>query len=643
MNYGKIFRTTIELISKVDKVLKQAISFALVDVEGNICYKYDVQTGEYKEYAFDNRKKMSAEWKYQVNAVTESMKSGKTELIYPEQHETAQLKKCYSIACPVKNGESCIGFFCGLMKDKFDAQYGKEIFTAYAKFFEATVQKEIVLEAEHLKNELLQAVLQAIPYGCVIINEEGSVLYANEEAKKYANVSGSEFFGTKMLDTVQDNDLINDVIKAGRSIRDEAVFLKKKREGKELRQAIRTAVPVFNEEGKIIAAVDLIRDMKSVKELVNRITDNKAYYTFDDLIYTGKSMENVIRQAKSIAWNAHPVLIESESGTGKELLAQAIHNGSPRRDGPFVVLDCSAITKELAESEMFGYAPGAFTGAEKGGKIGKVELANEGTLFLDEIGELPLMLQVKLLRFLQSKTFTRVGATTPTKANVRIIAATNRNLLKEIERNNFRLDLYYRLNVFTLSMPPLRERKEDIPTLVDFFIHKYYKEFNKGKIEIAQDALQEMVDYSWPGNVRELENLMIRAMALCDEKIETEHLSFVKTMEKRDKDISPKKLKPAGREKKHITKAEIELALETANYNVSKAAEMLGFSRQTVYNYMKDMEICMPEKREMQDPLWKGKIQEALATAGSNKTEAAKLLGISRKTLYLKMKELEIE
>ncbi len=243
------------------------------------------------------------------------------------------------------------------------------------------------------------------------------------------------------------------------------------------------------------------------------VDSRERIYKLDDMVASSPAMLKIFQLIQRVAPSPSSVLITGESGTGKELVAKAIHNLSDRKDKPFVVVNCGGIPETLLESELFGHKKGAFTGADRD-KVGLFTLADNGTIFLDEIGELPLTLQVKLLRVVQQRSFTPVGATTPVNVDCRIIAATNRNLEKEVMEGNFREDLFYRLNVIHIRMPPLRERKEDIPLLVQYFLDKYAKLHNKKVQGISSFALQALMEYPFPGNVRELENIIERCVAL---------------------------------------------------------------------------------------------------------------------------------
>ena len=268
------------------------------------------------------------------------------------------------------------------------------------------------------------------------------------------------------------------------------------------------------------------------------------------ILLESPQMQNIYSQVSKVAKNNTSVLITGESGTGKEIIAKQIHDLSSYSDGAFIIVNCSAIPESLLESELFGYTKGAFTGADPKGKIGFFEKANNGTIFLDEIGEMPLQIQVKILRVLQDKKITPIGSRTEKQINVRIIAATNKNLEEEVEKRNFRQDLFYRLSVFPIDIPPLRERKKDIKTLVEFFIKKYYISFQKEQKEISADVYQHFLEYSWPGNIRELKNTIEYCMNMIEENEKTIDLKHLppKFLGNKEKDEKIKTLKELEKE-----------------------------------------------------------------------------------------------
>jgi len=296
---------------------------------------------------------------------------------------------------------------------------------------------------------------------------------------------------------------------------------------------------------------------------------------YDEIIGKSDAMQKIYDLISQVAPTNSTVLITGESGTGKELIAQAIHGNSQRCYMPFIAVSCGALPDSLLESELFGYERGAFTGAEHT-KMGRFEMADKGTLFLDEIGDISLKTQVDLLRVLQRKEFSRLGGQEEIKVDVRILAATNRDLKKAISENKFREDLFYRLNVISIHVPPLRERKDDIPLLVKVFIRRYCLEMNKELVKIASSALKLLMDYDWPGNVRELENVIERALVIGRGKeIVTEDLPFSR------KQLGPETMPNSL---KLMEKMHIKRILEETDWNISKSARLLEIDRQTLYN-----------------------------------------------------------
>ncbi|MCF8373005.1 MAG: sigma-54 dependent transcriptional regulator [Bacteroidales bacterium] len=329
-------------------------------------------------------------------------------------------------------------------------------------------------------------------------------------------------------------------------------------------------------------AVEKAKLKKRILELENKLGTR---YSFDRIIAKSSILKKTISLAEKVAPTDSTVLIEGETGTGKELFAQSIHNASTRKNKPFVAVNCSAFPKELLESEIFGHKRGAFTGANLD-KKGLFEEANEGTLFLDEIGEMHFDLQAKLLRVLEEQSFTKIGDTKPTKVNVRIIAATNRDLLKEIQNEKFRNDLYYRISVFKISIPSLRERKEDIPYLVNSFIEYYNVKINKRILKITEEFLEKVKTYSWPGNTRELKNVIERAVILSENGTITKDHLPVEVLFPNNISIGNNLDTIEEIEKMHIQKM-----LRFTNGNKTRAAQKLGIGVPTLYRKLDQYKI----------------------------------------------------
>jgi len=338
-----------------------------------------------------------------------------------------------------------------------------------------------------------------------------------------------------------------------------------------------------NDNDRIIPLLHQAADkVKSQRKAAVKFKD-KGTYSFEDIIGHSPAIREAVLLAGKIAGTDANVLLLGETGTGKEVFANAIHSGSRRSAKPFVAINCSAFNKELLEAELFGHKPGAYTGATRD-KKGLIELANEGTLLLDEIGELNIDVQSKLLRVIENREFIKLGDIRTTRVDVRIIAATNRELAKMVENGGFREDLYYRLNVFAIPLPPLRDRLEDLPELAEHFLLYIGKKENKPGLYLSKEAMKLLKLHAWKGNIRELRNVLERATIITDEKeILPEHLPF--EIQNQDKTNQPN-LTLAGVEKKHIEKV-----LQYRQGNKTKAAESLGIGLTTLYRKMEEYHI----------------------------------------------------
>jgi len=348
---------------------------------------------------------------------------------------------------------------------------------------------------------------------------------------------------------------------------------------------------------KIIGMVVTMSNEKEEKDIKDT---TGAFLTFNDIIGESAAIVNVITNSKIISNSPSTVLIQGESGTGKEVLAQAMHNYSLRRSNKFVAINCGAIPANIIESELFGYEDGTFTGGKKGGKPGKFEIANGGTLFLDEIGEMPLDMQVNLLRVLQDGRITRLGGNKEIHIDVRVIAATNKNLKKEIKRGTFREDLYYRLCVIPITLPPLRERKGDVEKLIEYFFRIKSFKLNKQMLDIKEDLYDSLLSYDWPGNIRQLENYIENIVNLDgnlsfdlwedgdEQRNEVIHKEIIEVSYFEKCEIKKDNFKLEGLESKTI-----EDAIKSYNHNMTKVAKALGISRNTLYLKIKKYKIEM--------------------------------------------------
>jgi transcriptional regulator with PAS, ATPase and Fis domain len=359
--------------------------------------------------------------------------------------------------------------------------------------------------------------------------------------------------------------------------------------------------------GKLRGSVAVIRDLTEINRLLNELDQAKAIirnleakYTFDDIRGKSPIIQNAIEKARMAAATPATVILRGESGTGKELFAHAIHNASNRKYNRFIRVNCAAIAESLLESELFGYEEGAFTGASKGGKQGLFEQANGGTLFLDEIGEVNMSTQAKLLRVLQEKEITRVGGSTTIPVDVRILSATNLDLERAVKEGAFRQDLYYRLNVVPISIPPLRERKEDLDELLGYLVSKYNQEYGRSVESISPKAMLMIRAYDWPGNIRELENFIGRTMInmkMAETVVRPEHLPNLEEMKQTKEQVLLEAydgLLPSLSLKSvtdHVEKTHIERVLALNEGNREQTARDLGISLRSLYYKMKKNHI----------------------------------------------------
>jgi len=441
----------------------------------------------------------------------------------------------------------------------------------------------------HLKIGLDRAnqaiILNCVADGVFTVDENKKICFFNKAAEKITGFSQKEALGLPCRDVFRTgicstNCTIDTVKKSGQNIIDRPIKILN-REGKAVMVSISAAV-LKDEEGNIIGGVETFRDLTIEEELKKTI---KKSYTFQDIISRHTKMHELFAILPDIAVSDASVLLEGESGTGKELFAHALHNLSSRKNKPFIAVNCGALPDTLLESELFGYKKGAFTDAKKD-KPGRFDLARGGTLFLDEIGDISQALQIKLLRVLQMKVYEPLGATQSVHADVRIIAATNKRLLDKLKNGSFREDLYYRLNVIRLELPPLRERRSDIPLLADFFRQRQNTETGKNIKEIDEDVINTLMNYDYPGNVRELENIIQHAFVLCKNTTIKKNNLPKKIITYPSHEIEKKSLSLIELEKKAINKA-----LLNTNGNHLKAAKELGINPSTLYRKLKRYDI----------------------------------------------------
>lgn len=444
-----------------------------------------------------------------------------------------------------------------------------------------------------------ESILNNIHHGVVITDERGKIIFFSDTYGKFLGLNPAEVIGKHCTEVIE-NTRMHLVaqsrvaeINHSQRIKDQDMVVQR--------------IPIVTEDGTLfVFGQVMFKDVKDVHTLAKRLnlletkvalyekeltSLRSSKYTFDHIAGDSRHITEVKNQAQKAAQTNAPVLLMGESGTGKELFAHAIHFASSRRIHPFIRINCSAIPRELLEAELFGYEPGAFTGAGNKGKPGKFELAQGGSIFLDEISDLPLEVQPKLLRVLEEKELERLGGTRLTKLDFRLIAATNRDLGQLVEEGRFRKDLYYRLNVIPLQIPPIRERREDIPQISRYLIEKFHSEQATRRVEITPEVMEVFKKYPWPGNVRELSNVLERILYTIDgNEIGLRHLPVYLQNVNGDKESRTEiRLKYLNLE---TEKEAILHCLRLAGNNKNEAARLLGIHRTGLYKKMRKM--CIP-------------------------------------------------
>lgn len=460
-------------------------------------------------------------------------------------------------------------------------------------------------------NNQLTSTIQSISSGIIMIDNIGIITQFNTHAAKMLKLSVKEIINRNLYDIINCDSCSIDFLSLSKNLYDTEVRLINLHQ-EQLHLSLSISI-IYNNKGNKIGAVIVINEIRHIHKLVNKLSGFNAKYTFDSIIGSSSGISEVKKLGTIAANSSSNVLILGESGTGKELIAQSIHNASDRSRAPFIAINCGSLPKGLIESELFGYEGGAFTGASKDGHPGKFELADSGTIFLDEIGDMPLDLQASLLRVLQTKEIVRIGGKRSKQVDVRIIAATNNNLEESIVNNSFRNDLYYRLNVFSIFVPPLRDRKEDLLLLSEYFIQSCNVKLRKNIKGISEEAMTYLNAYSWPGNIRELENVIERAVNLAGTSLieindlphnivktntAIQHNPLINPVISGNSSSSNNKIcDKFSHSIKDVEHTAIIEALTKTGGNMQKSADILGIGRRTLYRKIEKYSINVNQFR----------------------------------------------
>jgi transcriptional regulator of acetoin/glycerol metabolism len=456
-----------------------------------------------------------------------------------------------------------------------------------------------------IANQELLTTLQSISQGILLLRVDGVITQANSSAYDILRLNGIDLPGLNIQNVLDLETASLNILSLTRNVSHREWSITNKL-GIRLNLSISASL-IQDDAGKKTSTVIVFEERRKFNKMASHVSGFTAHYSFDQIIGSSDSIRDIKKIGELAAHSDSNVLILGESGTGKELLAQSIHNASLRANAPFVSINCGSLPHSLVESELFGYESGAFTGASKDGSPGKFELADGGTLFLDEIGDMPLNIQVMLLRVIQTREILRIGGKMPKRVDVRIIAATNSNLVEAIAQKHFRKDLFYRLNVLSFHMPALRERKEDIPVLLEHLVENYNQKMGLNVKGFTPEALSYLMQYEWPGNIRELENMVERAMNLTPGP----YLS--------ERELSPEII--------------ANNLLQTGRAPARTGGRFYGIPALSA--------LGEPEPRAPEQG--RTKIAEALRMARGNVTKASVIAGIPKRTFYRKIEKYEID
>lgn len=508
-----------------------------------------------------------------------------------KEHCREEAEVCYPIESD-RGIEGVVGMIAFTPEQKKDFLQKKRQYLNFvsrmSKLISSSIKEKALHQVLEYKSIELRTIIDSVNEGIIAIDDNRRMLCMNSWAREVLGLTKEELAG-KTIDEIFSKNSVTEVLLTNKEVKDQEEVVKVK--GKTYRFLLSAKPIIFNK--KQTGAVASFTDFNDLQRSIYKISDNPETFTFDKILGNSPNFTMIKEQVRQIANQDITVLLLGESGTGKELFARAIHYGSKRRNEVFLPINCGAIPDSLIESELFGYEKGAFTGASPKGKVGKFERANGGTVFLDEIGDLPLHMQVKLLRVLQEKEITRVGGLSPIKVDIRIIAATHRDLRVMVQRGEFREDLFYRLNVVPIRIPPLRERRQDILEIAEVFFQRYTKLHDKDLRGISKEAKELLLNHSYPGNVRELQNLIEYGIIFEKGEFLTAETLIKKMGRKKDSNIALGK----GGLKDMVAKYEkdiIEDLLKNYGHDTEakqKIARQLQISTATLYRKLKELSL----------------------------------------------------
>jgi transcriptional regulator with PAS, ATPase and Fis domain len=583
-DYGQIINIIKDIAIKMD------LTFTIFDEKGRmkgILALPESITGSTKEENIII--KVASEDFIGSNAISMALKENKPIQLFGSEHYNYYLHGFNCSSAPIHDVHGKVIGAINISSNKTEQTVVElGLVESISKFLDSCLTVNYMINNLSFCSFSLMESIEYLPNGVIFNNKQTGRIDYNNKVLKMLKIE------TK--DKISIADRINryreyvDSLARGRDLVNEEVILNVKGKKKSF---IITTKNILDSAGGQIGEMVSLQETDEIMKLQNMQRSNEALYRFDDILGEDCEINRIKDLGKKVSLYSSAVMLTGESGTGKEMFAQSIHNESQRNNKPFVAINCGAIPSELIESELFGYEPGAFTGALTGGKIGKFELASGGTLFLDEIESMPLDVQIKLLRALSTDTITRIGGLENIPFDIRIISATKKDLLKESDLGNFRDDLYFRLNIINLKLPPLRERTTDIPVMAEKFVEMFAKKFEIEKVTMSQKFIDALLQYYWRGNVRELKNVLERAVLLNgDGELTIDNLPEKIIKSYRFKtlktELAAKFTDDGLNKKENLLKTGeviiIEHVLEQEGFNMSKTAKRLGISRPTLYS-----------------------------------------------------------
>ncbi len=583
------------LINQLYSILKGESFFAiLTDAEG--CILSVIGHEQILSEAFDLKMIPGAfmdEDNIGTNAMSLALHEKRPVQITGEEHYITAYHRWTCSASPIMNNNSeIIGSLdlTGYIDSVHPHTLGMVV--AAAKAIEKIFEIEEYSNRLKVSKKYIETIVDSMPMGIVTSDLDGNIKGINKHALEMFGYNYNEMKKMVISELFKGWQTLKNIVHSKKSFADEEVFVNAKTNKVQFNLS---AYPVLDHNEEVIEIIYVFSEVKKVRKLANKIMGRQAIYTFDKIIGSNDKLINVINFAKKVADSKSTILITGESGTGKEVLAQSIHNYSNRREEAFVAINCGAIPRNLIESELFGYEEGAFTGAKRNGHPGKFEIADGGTMFLDEIAEMPLDMQTRLLRVIEEGTVSRIGGANETIVDVRIIAASNKDLQNEVLKGNFRKDLFYRLNVLPIKLPSLRERKEDIPLLIDYFMKRLSKKLNKKSVHITDEQMTLLKSYDWQGNVREVENfveLIINTESVSIPFVSNNRILIGQSYEESNhRECKPKIDKQEEMTLESVEKEQIIKVLRMCSNNITSAAKILGIGRNTLYRKIEKHKI----------------------------------------------------